>query len=109
MKFGLMFFASSQDSMEGNIYQTVKDCASFGDKNNFSSIWVPERHFTEFGGVYPNPAVLLAGLATITENIQLVPGSVVFPLPEGPIIATNSPTVIRKVTFLIACTSKFPS
>jgi natural product biosynthesis luciferase-like monooxygenase protein len=80
MKFGLMFFASSEDALVGEKYRLVKDSARFADSHGFSSVWVPERHFTEFGSLYPNPAVLHAALATITERVRLQAGSVVVPL-----------------------------
>ncbi|MFH6993376.1 MupA/Atu3671 family FMN-dependent luciferase-like monooxygenase [Flavobacterium sp. FlaQc-48] len=82
MEFGIMFFASSEDSLSGNIYDLVKKCAIYGDENNFSSIWVPERHFTEFGGIFNNPAVLQAALASITTRIRLNSGSVVMALHD---------------------------
>ncbi|MCA3783144.1 MAG: LLM class flavin-dependent oxidoreductase [Burkholderia sp.] len=77
MKFGLMFFASSEEALSGNKYQLVMESARFADANGFSSVWVPERHFTEFGSLYPNPAVLHAALAAVTGRVQLVAGSVV--------------------------------
>ncbi len=80
MHFGLMFFAASEDSLGAEKYRLVVDSARFGDREGFSSVWVPERHFTAFGGLYPNPAVLHAGLATCTSRIRLNAGSVVAPL-----------------------------
>jgi phthiocerol/phenolphthiocerol synthesis type-I polyketide synthase D len=80
MKFGLMFFASSEEALGGDKYRLVLESARFADGNGFSSVWVPERHFTEFGSLYPNPAVLQAALATSTRRIRLMAGSVVAPL-----------------------------
>src|SRR6185295_13500671 len=68
------------DTGEADRYRLVMETARFADRNGFSSIWVPERHFTGFGGLYPNPAVLHAALATCTGNIRLNAGSVVAPL-----------------------------
>src|SRR5919205_295688 len=45
----------------------------------FSSL-TPERHFQDFGGLYPNPSVLSAALAMITERVQIRAGSVALPL-----------------------------
>ncbi|MEO0488108.1 MAG: MupA/Atu3671 family FMN-dependent luciferase-like monooxygenase, partial [Cyanobacteria bacterium J06659_2] len=42
--------------------------------------WVPERHFTDLGCLYPNPAVLQAALARETQRVRLQAGSVVLPL-----------------------------
>lgn len=81
MKFGLMFFASSEDAfIEDDKYHLVIESAKFADKQGFSSVWVPERHFTKFGSLYPNPAVLHAALARETQQIRLQAGSVVVPL-----------------------------
>ncbi|MFC5044319.1 MupA/Atu3671 family FMN-dependent luciferase-like monooxygenase [Aquimarina hainanensis] len=82
MEFGIMFFASSEDSLSNNIYDLVKKCTIYGDQNGFSSVWVPERHFTEFGGAYNNPAVLQAALSSITNRIRLNSGSVVMALHD---------------------------
>ena len=81
LQLGLMFFASSQDTGQaGRKYQLVIDAAKFGDEQGFSSIWVPERHFTKLGCLYPNPAILQAGLALATSRIRLQAGSVVLPI-----------------------------
>ena len=76
MKFGLMFFASSEDALVGDKYSLIIESAKFADIHGFSSIWTPERHFTKFGSLYPNPAVLNAALARETRQIRLQAGSV---------------------------------
>ena len=48
-------------------------------RHDFTAIWTPERHFHSFGGLFPNPSVLSAYLAAITERIRLRAGSVVIP------------------------------
>ena len=80
MNFGLMFFASSEDALSGNRYRVVLESARFADRHGFASVWVPERHFTKFGSLYPNPAVLHSALAMATNRIRLNAGSVVAPL-----------------------------
>lgn len=87
MEFGLIFFASSfadvsQTSLlqNGDKYGLIVESAKFADCHGFSSIWIPERHFTRDGWLYPNPAVLAAALARETQHIQLRAGSVVLPL-----------------------------
>jgi natural product biosynthesis luciferase-like monooxygenase protein len=80
MKFGLMFFAASDNSSGADKYRLVLESARFADRNGFASVWTAERHFTRFGGLYPNPAVLHAALATVTSSIRLHAGSVVAPL-----------------------------
>lgn len=82
MQFGLMFFASGEDDLGGDRYRLVLKSAKFADQHGFSSIWVPERHFTPLGCLYPNPAVLQAALARETQRIRLQAGSVVLPLHD---------------------------
>lgn len=88
MKFGLMFFASSEDALVGDKYSLIIECAKFADSHDFSSIWTPERHFTKFGSLYPNPAVVNAALARETQHIRLQAGSVV--------LAINNPIRIAE-------------
>lgn len=80
MRFSAMFFAATQDPLDGEKYGFVIDAARFADAHGFSSVWVPERHFTPMGGLYPNPAVLHAALARETRRVRLIAGSVVAPL-----------------------------
>src|SRR5215469_11542969 len=80
MKFGLIFFSSSEAHFSGDKYRLVIESTKFADSHGFSSVWVPERHFTKDGWLYPNPAVLQAALARETRQIHLRAGSVVMPL-----------------------------
>jgi phthiocerol/phenolphthiocerol synthesis type-I polyketide synthase D len=82
MEFGLMFFAGSDRSGEGDRYALVRDAARFADRAGFRAVWTPERHFDEFGGLFPNPAVLSAALAMTTERVQIRAGSVISPLHD---------------------------
>jgi natural product biosynthesis luciferase-like monooxygenase protein len=83
MRFGLMFFAGDENALRGDDrYGLVLGSAQFGDGHGFSSVWLPERHFTPLGSLYPNPAVLHAALAMRTERIGLRAGSVVLPLHD---------------------------
>jgi natural product biosynthesis luciferase-like monooxygenase protein len=76
----LMFFASWPEP--GQPYDLVLKCAQLADRAGFEAIWVPERHFVDFGGHFSAPAVLCAALAMVTERIGLRAGSVVLPLDD---------------------------
>ncbi len=78
--FGLIFFSSSEAPFSGDKYHLVVESTKFADRHGFSSVWIPERHFTKDGWLYPNPAVLQAALARETSQIHLRAGSVVMPL-----------------------------
>lgn len=78
--FSLFFFSADGTAGGQDRYKLLLEAARFADQNGFRAIWTPERHFQVFGGLYPNPAVLSAALAMITERIQIRAGSVVLPL-----------------------------
>ena len=71
----------------GPKYELLLEGAKFADAHGFSAVWTPERHFHSFGGIYPQPAVLAAALATVTRNLRLRAGSVVLPLHDPLLIA----------------------
>jgi natural product biosynthesis luciferase-like monooxygenase protein len=75
-----MFFASGKEVLGREKYRLVLESAKFADQHGFASVWLPERHFTQFGCLYPNPAVLHAALSRETQRIGLRAGSVVLPL-----------------------------
>lgn len=80
MEFSLFFFSGDGSTEERDKYNLLLDTTRFADEHGFAAVWTPERHFEDFGGLYPNPSVLSAGLATVTKNIQLRAGSVALPL-----------------------------
>ncbi|HEX7772375.1 MAG TPA: MupA/Atu3671 family FMN-dependent luciferase-like monooxygenase, partial [Pyrinomonadaceae bacterium] len=84
MQFSLFYFSAVDELQDANKYRLYLEGAKFADRHGFSAIWTPERHFHESGGLYPNPSVLSAALATITERVQLRAGSVVLPLHHFP-------------------------
>lgn len=80
MDFSLLYFSGDGSTSETNKYHLLLETAKFADQNGFSALWIPERHFHDFGGLYPNPSVLSAALAMVTKHIQLRSGSIVLPL-----------------------------
>jgi len=78
--FSLFYFSSNEDENQQDKYRLLLEGARFADNHGFAAVWTPERHFHSFGGLYPNPSVTCAALATITKNIQLRSGSCVLPL-----------------------------
>ena len=79
IQFSLMYFASEEAGGDDQ-YRLLLEGAKFADTHDFAAVWTPERHFHAFGGLYPNPSVASAALATITSRIGLRAGSVVIPL-----------------------------
>ena len=98
MEFGFFYFSSSQgDRRPGETYKLLIDGAKFADTHGFQSVWTPERHFHEFGGIFPNPAVTSAALAAITQNVAIRAGSVVLPM-HNPIRIAEEWSVIDQLS-----------
>jgi len=89
MDFGIMFFSSSTQQAKGNRYRLVVEAAKFADEHGFCCVWTPERHFHEFGGLFPNPAITSAALSLITKRVQLRAGSLISPLNNSIRIAED--------------------
>lgn len=82
MDFSLIFFSGNGGTEDRDKYDLVIEAARFADRHGFAAVTTPERHFQPVGGLFPNPAVLSAALAMVTERIQLRAGSVVIPLHD---------------------------
>jgi natural product biosynthesis luciferase-like monooxygenase protein len=80
LQFGLYFFSGDGSTSSSDKYRLLLDSAKFADEHGFAAVWTPERHFQDFGGLYPNPAVVSAALAVTTRHVQLRAGSVAIPL-----------------------------
>ncbi|MCA1575854.1 MAG: LLM class flavin-dependent oxidoreductase [Acidobacteria bacterium] len=80
LEFSLFYFADDNAVYGEDKYRLYREGAMFADRHRLTAVWTPERHFHEKAGLYPNPSVLSAALATITKHVQLRAGSVVLPL-----------------------------
>ena len=95
IEFSLFFFSDGGAKTPAESYELLLESARFADRHGFAAIWTPERHFQDFGGLYPNPAVLGAALAAATERLGIRAGSVVLPLHEPQRIAEEWAVVDR--------------
>ena len=68
--FSLFYFADAGQDQQEDLYRLYIEGAKFADKNDFSAVWTPERHFTQVAAAFPNPSVLSAALAMVTERIN---------------------------------------
>jgi natural product biosynthesis luciferase-like monooxygenase protein len=80
LDFSLFYFSADENEGGQDKYKLLLEGAKYADKNGFSAVWTPERHFHAFGGLYPNPAVAGAAVAAVTEHVGIRAGSVVLPL-----------------------------
>ncbi|MFE0019386.1 MupA/Atu3671 family FMN-dependent luciferase-like monooxygenase [Amycolatopsis sp. NPDC059021] len=80
MRFGIMFFAAPDGAAAPETYETMLAAARLADQGGLVAVWTPERHFDQFGGVFPNPALTSAALAVATNSLQLRAGSLISPL-----------------------------
>ena len=78
--FSLLFFASRPAPAETDKFDLFHRSTRFADERGFQAVWIPERHFHAFGGIFPNPSLAGAVLAGTTRRIRIRAGSVVMPL-----------------------------
>lgn len=97
MQFSLFFFSHDGTKDDGDKYRLLLESAKFADAHHFSAVWTPERHFQDFGGLYPNPSVLGAALAVLTKEIQIRAGSVALPL-HSPIRVAEEWSVVDNLS-----------
>lgn len=81
-KLSLFFFSNVTKGASTTDYQQLISMTRLADELNFDAVWIPERHFNSFGGMFPNPSVLGAALAVATRRIAIRAGSVVLPLHD---------------------------
>ena len=97
INFSLYFFSDDGSQTSDDKYRLLLESAIFADAHGFAAVWTPERHFQDFGGLYPNPSVLSAALAVITERAQIRAGSVALPL-HHPIRAAEEWAVVDNLS-----------
>ncbi len=97
LEFSLFYFSSEEAEFTDDKYRLLIEGAKFADLHDFAAVWIPERHFHAFGGIYPNPSVLGAALAMVTERVRLRAGSVVLPL-QNPIRVAEEWSVVDNLS-----------
>ena len=97
LDFSLLYFANAASEGSGDRYRLLLEGARFADRHGFAAVWTPERHFHEFGGLYPNPSVAGAAIAAVTERIGIRAGSVVLPL-HNPVRIAEEWSVVDNIS-----------
>lgn len=81
MRFSFLFFSDvRKDVSDAEKYAFMRDVALFGDRSGFEAIYLPERHFHEFGSIFANPAIVAAHLIPQTDRIRFRTAGVSLPL-----------------------------
>src|SRR5262249_41235416 len=93
----LMFFASQPAEAELGKFDVFRATTRFADEHGFEAVWIPERHFHAFGGIFPNPALMAVVLAETTRRIRIRAGSVVVP-PHHPIRVAEEWAVVDNLS-----------
>jgi natural product biosynthesis luciferase-like monooxygenase protein len=97
VQFSLLFFSDDGSKEADDKYRLLFEAAKYADEHGFVAVWTPERHFQDFGGLYPNPSLLGASLAMITRRVQLRAGSVALPL-HNPIRVAEEWSVVDNLS-----------
>lgn len=97
MDFSVFYFSSTDDADDQDKYKLMIEGARYADRHGFCAVWTPERHFHEFGGLFPNPSVTSAAIAAITRRIAIRGGSVVLPL-HNPIRVAEEWSVVDNLS-----------
>ncbi|MGI5479412.1 MupA/Atu3671 family FMN-dependent luciferase-like monooxygenase [Streptomyces lavendofoliae] len=91
----LYFFASADAMRAEDYYPMLLEAVARADEAGLHAVWLPERHFVDFGGYSPNPAVLGAAVAVRTSRLRIRAGSVAAPLQHPARIAEDWSLVDR--------------
>lgn len=95
--FSLLFFASQSAEFKSGKFDLFRETTKIADQFGFEAVWIPERHFHAFGGMFPNPALAAVFIAEQTKQIRLRAGSVVLPL-HHPIRVAEEWAVVDNVS-----------
>jgi natural product biosynthesis luciferase-like monooxygenase protein len=81
VSFSLLFFSDvRKDVSSADKYRFMRDVTLFGDEKGFTAVYIPERHFSEFGSIYANSAVMASYLIAQTRRIRFRTAGVSLPL-----------------------------
>jgi natural product biosynthesis luciferase-like monooxygenase protein len=81
IRFSFLFFSDvRKDVKDAEKYAFMRDVTLFADREGFEAVYIPERHFHEFGSIYANPAIMAAHLIPQTKQIRFRTAGVSLPL-----------------------------
>jgi len=81
VSFSFLFFSDvRKDIADARKYDFMKQVTLFGDREGFEAVYIPERHFYEFGSIYANSAIMAAHLIPQTRHIRFRTAGISLPL-----------------------------
>src|SRR4051812_20946487 len=81
VSFSFLFFSDlRKDVPDAEKYRFMRDVTVFGDQTGFTAVYIPERHFSEFGSIYANSAIIASYLAPQTKRIRFRTAGISVPL-----------------------------
>ena len=81
IQFSFMFFSDvRKDVSDTQKYAFMRDVTLFADREGFTAIYLPERHFHASGSIYANSAVMAAHLIPQTTRIRFRTAGISLPL-----------------------------
>ncbi len=81
ISFSLLFFSDVRKELtDAEKYAFMRELTLYGDREGFTAVYLPERHFHEFGSIYANSAVAAAYLIPQTQRIRFRTAGISLPL-----------------------------
>jgi natural product biosynthesis luciferase-like monooxygenase protein len=81
ISFSFLFFSDvRKDISDAQKYAFMRDVTLFADREGFEAVYIPERHFHEFGSIYANSAIMAAHLIPQTTRIRFRTAGISLPL-----------------------------
>jgi natural product biosynthesis luciferase-like monooxygenase protein len=81
ISFSCLFFSDvRKDISDAKKYEFMRDITLFADAEGFTAVYIPERHFYEFGAIYANAAIVASYLIPQTRRIRFRTAGISLPL-----------------------------
>jgi natural product biosynthesis luciferase-like monooxygenase protein len=81
ISFSFLFFSDvRKDITDKQKYEFIRDITIFADQAGFTAVYLPERHFYEFGSIFANSAVMASYLIPQTTRIRFRTAGISLPL-----------------------------
>ena len=90
MAFSFIFFSDVVKNISNkDKYDFMGDVTKFADKEGFEAVYLPERHFSEFGAIYANSAIVSSYLISQTSRIRFRTAGISLPLHHPTEVVEN--------------------